>query len=162
MLLLSWSIPMIRKRRTVIPYPDLVEKYLDQEANPEVRMRLALLNLVAKLDRDFALGEICDLLKVPLSTAYVWIRSWKESGNEGMVNPCRTSDRPPGRPPTLDETDLASLKMFLAEKDHWETEEVRELISRICIFRSLSHKITGVRPMRRTNWSRSLSMPITH
>ena len=63
-------------RKTVIPNPELAERRLEQEADPEVRVRLMLLNLVAKLDRHFKLAEICDLLKVPVSTASVWIRRW--------------------------------------------------------------------------------------
>ncbi len=121
---------MIRKRKITVPYPNLIEQYLEREENPEVRLRLALLNLLGKLDRQMALEDICDLLKVPVSTAYVWMRAWKEEGYPGLVHPCRTTERPPGRPPTLDAADLERLKLLLSERDRWTTEEVCGLIER--------------------------------
>lgn len=120
---------MSRQRRTKIPNPELVVHYLEREADSGIRIRLTLLNLISKLDRHFALADICDFLKVPLSTAYVWIRSWKKFGYQGIANPCRTTERPPGRPPTLNDADMGQLKVLLSGKDHWTTEEVRELIA---------------------------------
>ena len=121
---------MIRNRKITVPYPNLIEQYLEREENPKVRLRLALLNLLRKLDRQMAFEDICNLLKVQVSTAYVWVRDWKEEGYPGLVHPCRTSERPRGRPPTPDAADLERLKWLLSERDHWTTEEVRELIER--------------------------------
>jgi transposase len=121
---------MASHRKIIVPLPNLVERYLEQEANPEVRLRLALLNLIGKLDRQMTLEEICDLLKVPVSTAYVWVRAWKDEGYPGIVHPCRTTERPPGRPPTLDGADLERLKTLLSERPHWTTQEVCDLIER--------------------------------
>jgi len=118
-------------RKTVIPNPELAERRLEQEADPEVRVRLMLLNLVAKLDRHFKLAEICDLLKVPVSTASVWIRRWREDGYAGIVNLWPTTGGPRGRPPALSEADLTDLKVRLAEKPHWQTKEVVELIHQV-------------------------------
>ena len=118
-------------RKTVIPNPELAERRLEQEADPEVRVRLMLLNLVAKLDRHFKLAEICDLLKVPVSTASVWIRRWREDGYAGIVNLWPTTGGPRGRPPALSEADPTALKVRLAEKPHWQTKEVVELIHQV-------------------------------
>ena len=109
----------------------IVERRLEQEADPEVRMRLMLLNLVAKLDRHFKLAEICDLLKVPVSTASVWIRRWRADGYAGIVNLWPTTGGPRGRPQALSEADLTDLKVRLAEKPHWQTKEVVELIHQV-------------------------------
>jgi transposase len=123
------GVTMTRQRRTKIPNPEVIVHYLEREADPEVRIRLVLLNLIGKLDGHFALADICDLLKVPLSTAYVWIRSWKNSGYQGILNPCQTTKGPTGRPPTLNDADLGQLKVLLSGKDRWTTQEARELIA---------------------------------
>jgi transposase len=121
---------MTFRRKTTVPNPNLVEEYLAREENPEVRLRLALLNLIGKLDRHLPLEAICDLLKVPIPTAYVWLRAWNEEGYPGIVHPCRTTERPLGRPPTLDAADLERLKLLLSERPHWTTQEVCALIER--------------------------------
>jgi len=94
------------RRKTTVPFPDLVEPYLVAEDNPEVRLRLALINLIGKLDWQLTLDAICDLLNVPVPTANVWLRAWTEEGYPGIVHPCRTTEGPSGRPPTLAATGL--------------------------------------------------------
>ena len=118
-------------RKTNIPHADLIEHYLEQETDPNVRVRFVLLNLVAKLDKVIKLAEICELVKIPLSTAYVWIRRWREREYEGIVHPWPTTGKPIGRPPALEETDLAELEAYLATRPQWLTKEVAELIHRI-------------------------------
>jgi len=86
-------------RKATIPNPELVERRLEQAVDPDVRVRLLLLNLVAKLDRHFKLAEICDLLKIPVSTASVWIRRWREEGYEGIAHPWPTTGGPLERHP---------------------------------------------------------------
>jgi transposase len=115
-------------RKTTMPNPEMVEYHLGRETDPEVRVRLILLNLVAKLDTSFQLTEICELLKVPVSTASVWIRRWREEGYAGIVHPWPTTGNPIGRPPALSDADLAYLKARLAEQSHWQTKDIRELI----------------------------------
>ena len=115
-------------RETTIPNPEQVEHYLERERDPEVRGRLVLLNLVAKLDRGYTLAEICELLKIPMSTAMVWIRRWREEGYPGIVHPWQTTGKPVGRPPKLSEIDLALLERRLASQPHWQTKEVVALI----------------------------------
>jgi transposase len=115
-------------RKTTIPNPELVEFHLEREVDANIRVRLMLLNLVAKLDGGFKLAEICELLKIPVSTASVWIRRWREERYPGIAHPWPTTGRPIGRPPTLNDADLAYLKVRLAEKPHWQTKEIVELI----------------------------------
>jgi transposase len=115
-------------RKTTIPNPELVESHLQEETDPEVRVRLMVLNLVAKLGGKYQFSEICELLKIPVSTARVWIRRWREEGYRGIMHPWPTTGGPVGRPPTLGDADLAYLKLRLAEKPHWQTKEIVELI----------------------------------
>lgn len=140
---------MAGHRKTTIPHPELVEQYLERESNLVIRLRLTLLHLMIKLDPHLPFDEVCDLLKVPASTAYTWIRSWKESGYAGLVNPAQTTGQPPGRPPSLTDIDVSCLKAMLAGRPHWETREVRELIARHFgvtlspsqVWRILKHKL---------------------
>jgi len=117
-------------RKTTIPNPELVESQLQGETDPEVRVRLMLLNLVAKLGDTHQFSEICDFLKIPVSTARVWIRRWREEGHQGIAHPWPTTGEPVGRKPALNDEDLELLKLRLAEKPHWQTKEVVELIHR--------------------------------
>ena len=118
-------------RKTPVPNPELVEIHLQDETDPEVRVRLMLLNLAAKLEGTYKFSEICELLKIPVSTARVWIRRWREEGYRGIAHPWPTTGGPIGRPPTLNDADFAYLKLRLAEKPHWQTKEVVELIHQI-------------------------------
>ncbi|MBK1704417.1 hypothetical protein CKO40_07670 [Halochromatium glycolicum] len=113
---------MTRSRRIEIPNKTLLRRYLEEEKDPTVRLRLTVLNLIAELPRSLSLAQICVMVDVPEPTAYVWVRAWRdrehptESGGE------------PGRPPALDDDDLNALKALLEDRPFWQTREVRTLI----------------------------------
>lgn len=55
------------------------------------------------------------------------MRAWRERGYQGVCHPTETGGEP-GRPPSLDDSDLATLKTLLEERPFWLTREVRTLI----------------------------------
>lgn len=118
---------MPRSRRIDIPNATLLRHYLEQESDPAVRLRLILLNLIAELPRSLSLAQICALVDVPEPTTYVWVRAWRERGYRGVCHPTETGGEP-GRPPSLDGSDLAALKALLETRPFWLTREVRTLI----------------------------------
>lgn len=118
---------MTRSRRIEIPNPALLRHYLEQESDPTVRLRLILLNLIAELPRSLSLAQICAMVDVPEPTAYVWVRAWRERGYQGVCHPTETGGEP-GRPASLDTSDLAVLKSLLNARSFWLTREVRALL----------------------------------
>lgn len=118
---------MTRSRRIDIPNPTLLRDYLRQEGDPTVRLRLLVLNLLAELPRSLTLKQICAMADVPEPTVYVWVRAWRERGYHGVCHPTETGGEP-GRPPSLDDSDLAVLKALLEARPFWQTREVRTLI----------------------------------
>jgi putative transposase len=118
---------MTRTRRIDIPNPTVLRSYLEQESDPTVRLRLILMNLIAELPRSLSLAQICAMVDVPEPTAYIWVRAWRERGYQGACHPTETGGEP-GRPPSLDDSDLATLKSLLEARPFWLTREVRTLI----------------------------------
>jgi len=116
-------------RRIEVPNAAMVRLHLAEERDPEVRLRLTLLNLILELPPTITLEEICRGMDVPMSTAYVWIRAWRTRGYGGILRPTETSERPPWHTPALSDTDLVELKCLLLERDHWDTKDVRDLIA---------------------------------
>ncbi|WP_200348666.1 helix-turn-helix domain-containing protein, partial [Halochromatium glycolicum] len=124
---------MTRSRRIEIPNKTQLRRYLEEEKDPTVRLRLTLLNLLAELPRSLALAQICAMVDVPEPTAYVWVRAWRERGYRGVCHPTESGGEP-GRPPSLDDGDLNALnalnalKALLEDRPFWQTREVRTLI----------------------------------
>ncbi|MBK1733110.1 IS630 family transposase [Thiococcus pfennigii] len=118
---------MTRSRRIDIPNPELLRECLGQESDPMVRLRLLVLKLLAELPRSLTLKQICAMVDVPESTVYVWVRAWRERGYPGVCHPTETGGEP-GRPPSLDDSDLVVLEALLEERPLCETREVRALI----------------------------------
>jgi len=118
---------MSRSRRIEIPNTTLLRRYLQEEKDPTVRLRLTLLNLLAELPRSLTLEQISAMVDVPEPTVYVWVRAWRERGYRGVCHPTETGGEA-GRPPSLDDSDLAALKGLLEERPFWQTREVRTLI----------------------------------
>ena len=119
---------MNRGRRTEIPNAEMIRVHLADERDAEMRLRLALLNLVVELPESVTLADICRGMDVPESTAYVWLRAWRERGYAGLKHPTETPGPGPGRPPTLDAAQVAELRHLLGERDGWQTAQVRNLI----------------------------------
>ena len=118
---------MTRSRRIEIPNKTQLRRYLQEEKDPTVRLRLTLLNLLAELPPSLSLAQICAMVDVPEPTAYVWVRAWRERGYRGVCHPTESGGEP-GRPPSLDDGDLNALKALLEERPFWQTREVRTLI----------------------------------
>lgn len=116
-------------RRVEVPNADKVRLYLLQEHDWIVHQRLTLLNLILELPESVTLADICRGLNVPLSTAYVWLRAWRERGYDGLNHPLETGKGSPGRRAALDESDLTTLRSLLKKQPAWTATQVRELIA---------------------------------
>lgn len=115
-------------RRVEVPNAEMVRIYLAQECDWIVRQRLTLLNLILELPESVTLADICRGMKVPLSTAYVWLRAWREHGYSGLSHPMETGKGSPGRRAALDDSDLITLRQLLEKQLSWTTAQVCELI----------------------------------
>jgi transposase len=104
-----------------------IPECLAKESDPEVKYRLAFLHAFIKTNSD--LDKVCDIFQVAIPTGYVWIRKWNQKGYEGIAHPFHQSSNPAGRPPTLDEYDMETLKVLLDAKETWQAKDVSELIS---------------------------------
>lgn len=115
-------------RRVDVPNAAMLQIHLTEERDPEIRLRLILLNLIVELPAQITLESICRCVQVPMSTAYVWIRAWRTRGYHGILHLQEPTGKPPGPAPALGDADLAELKSLLETRDHWETKAVRDLI----------------------------------
>jgi transposase len=115
-------------RRVEVTNANMVPTHLAQERDWVIRQRLTLLNLILELPESATLADICRGLNIPLSTAYVWLRAWREHGYAGLCHPLETGHGTPGRHAALRESDLVTLRRLLEEKPLWTTAQVRELI----------------------------------
>ncbi len=93
-------------------------KRLRAETNERVRPRLIFLNSIA--NHDISYEKASDICGLSLSTGYVWIRKWNAEGYEGL----KDKDTRTGRPPRLNDENMAKLKEILKSKAHWTTKEV--------------------------------------
>jgi transposase len=117
-------------RRVKVPNPEMVRLHLESERDWLIHQRLTLLNLILELPKSAKLTDICRGLNIPMSTAYVWLRAWREHGYAGLSHPLETGEGLPGRRPALSDGDLITLKQLLIQKPTWTTIEVRELIKK--------------------------------
>jgi transposase len=115
-------------RRVDVPNAAMLRIHLSDERDPEIRLRLILLNLIVELPPQITLETICRGVQVPMSTASVWIRAWCTRRYHGIVHLREPTGKPPGPPPALGDADLAELKSLLETRDHWESKAVRDLI----------------------------------
>lgn len=115
-------------RRVEVPHEEMVRTYLAQERDWVVRERLTLLNLILELPESATLADICRGLNIPLSTAYVWLRAWREHGYSGLSHPMETGEGSPGRKAALDDSDLVTLRQLLEKQPSWTSAQVCELV----------------------------------
>ena len=97
-------------------------EHLAKEKDITIKFKLACLKCFSPLGRD--LEEVCQTFGIATSTGYLWLRTWNTAGYAGISD---TGQRT-GRPPRLDEWDLAFLRYLLQRQTTWTTAEVRELI----------------------------------
>ncbi len=97
-----------------------IKKRLKREKDPKVKLKLALLNMVAS---GMSVEDAASFLGIKLRTAYSWINKWIEEGYEAMSVKKRD-----GRPPKLNKEQKKKLKNVLKEKEYWTTKEINELI----------------------------------
>ena len=97
-----------------------IKKRLQREKDPKVKLKLALLNMVAS---GMSVEDAASFLGIKLRTAYSWINKWIEEGYEAML--VKKGD---GRPPKLNKEQKKKLKKLLKEKEYWTTKEINELI----------------------------------
>jgi transposase len=98
--------------------PEDLLKRLRAETDERVRSRLIFLNAMANHGIGYEkASEICGL---SISTGYVWIRKWNAEGYEGL----KDKDTRMGRPPRLNDENMANLKEILKSKAYWTTKEV--------------------------------------
>ena len=116
----------MRTRKIFVENADELERCIKNETNPTIKYRLAFLRAVSESQPDWE--EPCRIFSISIATAYNWIREWNHNGYEGIAHPYLTSDKPRGRPPSLNSNGLDKLKSLLLEKPNWLTHEVVELI----------------------------------
>ncbi len=97
-----------------------IKKRLKREKDPKVKLKFALLNMVAS---GMSVEEAASFLGIKLRTAYLWMNKWIEGGYEAMLVKKRD-----GRPPKLNKEQKKKLKKLLKEKEYWTTKEINELI----------------------------------
>lgn len=115
-------------RRVEVPNAEMVRRHLSQECDWLIHKRLTLLNLIIELPESATLADICRGMNIPISTAYVWLRAWREHGYSGISHPLETGVGLPGRKAALDDTDLITLRQLLEKQPVWTTPQVFELI----------------------------------
>ena len=99
-------------------------EHLADEKNMTIKFKLAFLKCFSPLGRD--LEAACQDFGIAVSTGYLWLRLWNDAGYAGIS----AQGQRTGRPPQLDEWDLAFLTYLLHQQATWTTAEVRELIQR--------------------------------
>lgn len=108
--------------RIAVKNQDEIKNRVRQEKNPNVKIKLAFLNLVSDSRSD--LERICELCGVAVSTGYQWVREWNEKGYESVKEKRNRG----GRPPKLSDEDLKQLRACLEKKEMWGLKEVRGVI----------------------------------
>ncbi len=108
--------------RTIVKNPADIKNLIKQERNPNTKIKLIFLNLVANSSDDFE--KMCELSGIAVSTGYQWVRGWNEKGYESVME----KENKGGRPPKLSDDNLEQLRGYLEEKEHWKTKEVKRLI----------------------------------
>src|SRR5512143_314754 len=98
--------------------------HLAEEKSITIKFKLAFLKCFSPLGRD--LEEACQDFGIAVSTGYLWLRTWNDAGYAGIS----AQGQRTGRPPQLDEWELAFLNYLLHQQATWTTAEVRELIQR--------------------------------
>ncbi|MFZ2071278.1 MAG: helix-turn-helix domain-containing protein, partial [Halobacteriota archaeon] len=68
-----------------------IKKRLKKEKDPKVKLKLALLNMVAL---GMGVKETASFLGIKLRTAHLWINKWLDGGYE-MMFPKKGGGRPP-------------------------------------------------------------------
>ncbi len=97
-------------------------KRLHAETDARIKIRLVFLNAMA--NRGMSYEEATEFCGLSISTGYVWIRKWNSGGYEGLKDKEITT----GRPPKLNEDEMAKLREILESKDYWTTKEVQKVI----------------------------------
>jgi transposase len=150
---------MNRCRRVEVPHAELVKTYLAKECDWVIRQRLTLLNLIVELPESAKLADICRGLDIPLSTAYVWLRAWREHGYAGLSHPMETGEGSPGRKAALDDSDLIMLRQLLEKQPSWTTAQVCELINQHW---SIDYSRSQVTRILRNKLGMNYSKPYPH
>jgi transposase len=100
-----------------------LKKVLNEEKEPEIRRKLAFINLVAG---GMGVKEATVYFGIGIATGYKWLRRWNSEGKEGLRR-----RKIPGRPPKLSEEELKELKRILKAKPYWSVKEVMKLVKEL-------------------------------
>lgn len=150
---------MNRCRRVEVPHAELVKTYLAKERDGLIHQRLTLLNLIIELPESAKLADICRGMDIPLSTAYVWLRAWREHGYAGLSHPMETGEGSPGRKAALDDSDLIMLRQLLEAQSSWTTAQVCELIKQHW---SINYSRSQITRILRNKLGMNYSKPYPH
>jgi transposase len=101
-----------------------LREHLAEEKDITIKFKLAFLKCFSPLGRD--LEAVCQDFGIAVSTGYLWVRTWNDTGYGGISEKGQRT----GRPPQLDEWDLVFLNYLLHQQATWTTIEVKELIQK--------------------------------
>jgi transposase len=99
-------------------------EHLADEKDITIKFKLAFLKCFSPLGRD--LEAVCQDFGIAVSTGYLWLRTWNNTGYAGISEKGQRT----GRPPQLDKWDLVFLSYLLHQQATWTTAEVQELIQK--------------------------------
>lgn len=111
------------ERLVVLRQTELLD-HLADEKDMTVKFKLAFLKCFSSLD--YNLEVVCQDFGIAISTGYLWLRTWNNTGYTGISDTGQRTGRPPG----LDDSELMFLTYLLHRQATWTTAEVKELIQR--------------------------------
>lgn len=103
-----------------IPLDELNEKIKSGEKTVRILERLYFIRFLYKGD---TIKEACDRVDITEPTGYSWLKSWNDSGYQGLI-PSFSG----GPKPKMNKADREGLAMILDERDGWTLKEVRILV----------------------------------
>lgn len=103
-----------------IPSIELAKKIKDYSLQTKIHKRLLFINLRYS---GISISESCDLLGISLGTGYTWQDRWNLEGYAGLIP--RYAG---GKPSKMTDRQKEKLWSLLHTRDHWTTNEVKQLI----------------------------------
>jgi putative transposase len=103
-----------------IPPVELARKIKDYSLQTKILKRLLFINLRYS---GKSIAESCNLLSISLGTGYTWQDRWNSEGYAGLIPKFAG-----GKPSKMTDQQKEELWSRLHTRDHWTTNEVKQLI----------------------------------